>query len=58
MVSLWSVKERETALLMSDFYANLSQKKSVSQSLKESKLKMIKQHPYFWAGFVLNGSGI
>lgn len=58
VMSLWSVADKETADLMSNFYkkaqANNSQ---YSQALRASKLEMIQQglHPYYWAGFVLSG---
>jgi len=53
------VNTDKTTLFISDFYTNLAKKEAVAKALKQSKLKMINEglHPYFWAGFVLNGSG-
>ncbi len=59
VVSYWSVNDQATAILMSDFYRNISKKNSFTTSLQTAKLKLLKdkntQAPYFWAGFVLIG---
>jgi CHAT domain-containing protein len=60
-VSLWSVADRSTAELMSDFYRNLLAKDGVSPStaMRAAQQKMIggKKYsaPFYWAPFVLVG---
>ncbi|WP_229800450.1 CHAT domain-containing protein [Mongoliitalea lutea] len=59
--SLWAVPDKETELLMSFFYQFLKEGKFKDEALRLAKLTFIekfplKSHPYFWAGFVLNGS--
>jgi len=60
VVSLWRVADESTSNLMIDFYSRFISKKSISQSIKEAKLQMIKDGknaaPYYWAPFVLIGS--
>ncbi len=59
--SLWSVDDRSTVSIMNDFYKNLKDKKTKSQSLREAKLNYLKnsssseRSPHFWASFVLLG---
>jgi len=55
--TLWSVADKESAELMSDFYKESKNHKSYADSLQSAKLNMIHQnlHPFFWAGFVLLG---
>ena len=55
VMSLWKVNDQATAKLMTSFYQAAKDKRQYSQALRQSKLKMIDQHPYYWAGFVLNG---
>ena len=60
-VSLWSVADRSTADLMTDFYRNLFAKEGVSAAtaMRASQQKMIagKKYsaPFYWAPFVLEG---
>jgi CHAT domain-containing protein len=60
-VSLWSVADKSTAELMTDFYKRLltSSPQPPSSALRESQLAMItgKTHsaPFYWAPFVLVG---
>ena len=58
IMSFWSVADKETSDLMQSFYLN--SKKNGNQyanALRKSKLELIdkKMHPYYWAGFVING---
>ncbi|MFN3851347.1 MAG: CHAT domain-containing protein [Spirosomataceae bacterium] len=58
--SLWQVPDKETAELMAYFYQNLADGLSKDMALAQSKRHFIdknpaKNHPYYWAGFVLNG---
>ncbi len=58
--SLWEVPDKETAHLMEIFYELLKEGTEMSEALYRAKQEFIqrypqKSHPYFWAGFVLNG---
>lgn len=57
VLSLWTVNDKATAELMSDFYENLQPGKTVSASLRAAQINFIKRdaHPYFWSSFVLIG---
>lgn len=59
--SLWQVPDKETAELMTLFYQNLANRMSKVEALAQAKRIFIKNnpskiHPYYWAGFVLNGN--
>lgn len=59
--SLWPVPDKETAEIMLLFYENLKLGFSKRTALAEAKKAFIsenplKNHPYFWAGFVLQGN--
>ncbi len=59
--SLWSIPDKETAEIMQYFYENLKEGKDKDVALYEAKQSFLKsnplkQHPYFWAGFVLVGN--
>lgn len=55
LVSLWSVNDRSTALLMSAFYrgwlAGLSRRDALEQAVKEVRKQY--PEPYYWAPFIL-----
>jgi CHAT domain-containing protein len=56
--SIWSVNDESTAGLMDNFYASLVQGLNTSGALREAKLQMLnstRSHPFYWAGFLLNG---
>jgi CHAT domain-containing protein len=56
--SLWKVNDKSTSKLMKYFYQYLSDGNDKAQSLRLAKLQMLKSrysHPFFWAGFILNG---
>ena len=61
LVSLWSVDDCRTAELMTYFYSSLKDGKPKDVALREAKVQYLesanpeKQHPYYWAGFVLIG---
>jgi len=61
VMSLWRVKDRHTADLMSNFYRYLNKGQDVNKSLNMSKLDFIegadeiKAHPSNWAAFVSIG---
>jgi CHAT domain-containing protein len=57
IVSLWDVEDFATAVLMKEFYQNLT--RGYAAALRQAKLAMIDsprrrhRHPYYWAPFVL-----
>jgi CHAT domain-containing protein/tetratricopeptide (TPR) repeat protein len=56
--SLWKVNDKSTSKLMRVFYQYLARGYDKAQSLRLAKLEMLKSkysHPFFWAGFILNG---
>lgn len=60
VASLWRVEDRATADLMKRFYQRmLVEKLPPSKALRESQISMIGEktsaHPFFWAGFTLQG---
>lgn len=57
IVSLWSVPDAPTALLMTEFYRNLKQNPDKAQALRQAMLTTMKQqpNPYNWAAFTLVG---
>ncbi|MFD1315069.1 CHAT domain-containing protein [Namhaeicola litoreus] len=63
MMSLWKVPDKETEELMVNFYKELKKGKNKSYALRQAKIKYLEKnkdpnlaHPYFWAGFVINGN--
>jgi len=60
-VSLWSVADKSTSLLMIDFYNTIFTQSNTNygSALQTAKLKMIEQEqfnkPYYWAPFILIG---
>lgn len=62
VTSLWKVEDRATADLMARFYqAMLKDGLTPSAALRAAKMSMWRQgrsrHPYYWAGFILQGNG-
>ena len=57
--SLWKVSDKQTYLLMDEFYRQMLSGKSYASSLRQAKLKMIaskeSSFPSKWSGFVLIG---
>ncbi len=63
IATLWSVKDESTALLMTNFYKELSQSKTKinkAEILRKAQLSLLKSeqfaHPFYWAPFVLVGN--
>ena len=60
IVSLWQVADESTSELMINFYKSLLENKTISASLREAKLNLIRNgkysYPLEWAPFVLIGS--
>jgi protein-S-isoprenylcysteine O-methyltransferase Ste14 len=61
-MTLWEVEDKSGAILMKDFYINLLKGQSKSASLRNAKIKFIREaksensHPFFWSSFVLLGN--
>jgi CHAT domain-containing protein/Tfp pilus assembly protein PilF len=57
--SLWSVSDESTAILMRSFYSSLKQGGTKAEALSLAQTEMSRskkyRHPFYWAGFVLNG---
>jgi CHAT domain-containing protein len=58
--SLWQVPDKETSQIMISFYENLKEGQSKDEALANAKRTFIKNnpmknHPFYWAGFVVNG---
>ncbi|WP_420577109.1 CHAT domain-containing protein [Ekhidna sp.] len=62
VMSLWKINDMSTTLLMGGFYKQISNGKRIDESLRISKLELIKRnngqfaHPYYWAGFIVKGN--
>jgi len=60
LFSLWKIPDKHTSELMVEFYRQMISGKSYSESLRQAKLKLIKNEvtarPRSWAGFLLIGS--
>ena len=59
LYAAWNISDRQTQVMMTEFYNHLTQGKSYAGALRAAKLKMIAQPataiPYLWAGFMLLG---
>jgi CHAT domain-containing protein len=57
LLSLWTVDDEATALLMSRFYQRLRAGISPAAALRDAQLQSLKEqpHPYFWSPFILVG---
>ncbi len=58
--SLWEVPDAETSIIMLSFYKYLQEGKNKTTALAAAKRDFLKNnplksHPYYWAGFVING---
>ncbi len=61
IASLWSVSDRSTSQLMTEFYRYLNQPHiNKAQALRKAQLSLLQnkqyQHPYYWSPFVLVGN--
>jgi CHAT domain-containing protein/tetratricopeptide (TPR) repeat protein len=59
LMSLWAVNDEATYQLMERFYGYLRESETPMNALRRAKLEMIGSgvlsHPYYWAGFIVNG---
>lgn len=63
IASLWKIQDESTAIIMADFYKNLTNSPtplSKVKALREAQLKMLRgkeyDHPFYWGAFVLVGN--
>jgi CHAT domain-containing protein len=61
VVSLWSVEDHSTTLLMEYFYTHLAKGEDKATALAEAKRDFLSKNkgkpPFYWAGFVMVGEG-
>jgi CHAT domain-containing protein len=58
IASLWQINDRATVQFMGEFYRSLVLGQTKAESLRAAKLRMLGSawaHPYYWAGFLLQG---
>ena len=60
VMSLWQVPDKETSEIMILFYKNLKKGQSKDEALANAKTTFIKNnpmknHPFYWAGFIVTG---
>jgi CHAT domain-containing protein len=58
VASLWPIGDRSTVPFMSEFYRRICEGRTAVSALREAKLGMLRSrwsHPFYWAGFLLQG---
>lgn len=57
VMSLWTVDDASTLVLMSEFYRHLRDGENPAAALRRAQIKLLREkpHPYFWSAFVLSG---
>ncbi|MBX9719959.1 MAG: CHAT domain-containing protein, partial [Candidatus Obscuribacterales bacterium] len=60
VISLWSVSDLATAMLMTEFYKRLNAGDGRAASLRQAQLNLLKlnatSHPHYWAAFIPLGN--
>jgi CHAT domain-containing protein len=62
VMSLWSVDDQSTSLLMKKFYGGLVQGKNKDEALRQAKLEYlknadeVKSNPFYWSGMIFVGN--
>ncbi len=61
IATLWSVRDKSTSEMMSEFYRVFTQDNtSKAQALRQAQLSILKnpkyKHPYYWSSFILVGN--
>ncbi|QSJ18202.1 CHAT domain-containing protein [Nostoc sp. UHCC 0702] len=61
LASLWQVDDQSTSILMAEFYRQLKNNPIITKAealrrAQESILKQYKEHPFYWAPYVLVGN--
>lgn len=59
IASLWNVDDEVTSVLMKQFYTHLRNGLGKAEALRQAQLEVRAEYPnpYYWAAFVLSGSG-
>lgn len=58
IASLWSINDKTTVFFMKELYRNLVEGYAAGKALQLTKIRMLNSawsHPFYWAGFILNG---
>lgn len=63
LATLWAVYDRSTALIMNNFYENITQpqkRRNKAYALRQAQLDLLNspefRHPYYWASFIMIGN--
>ncbi len=62
--TLWQVPDRETAVLVNNFFDQLAAEKAPAEALRQAQLKLLQSRrdrygaaqPFYWAAWTLTGN--